>query len=232
MKRFSQNQKVILGFDVSHGNNSAAISVNDEIIAFTSNDIHATSNERIFDMIEGLLSSAKLHLRDLSHIATSNGPGSFTGIRVGLSTILGLSIALDIKPIILNNFEIIHSKMQEQSSSYSTRGVIIDAARGQFYVQIFGEEVLFETSILDYDTTAKLLIDAKNIVISGSGAVKFRNLSNVSILPRFGRSNAKMICKLAYSKIVNNNVNSDITPLYIRLPDAKRPTIDSKIHYH
>jgi tRNA threonylcarbamoyladenosine biosynthesis protein TsaB len=228
MQRFSQSQKIILGFDVSHGHNSAAISVNDKIIAFTSSDILITSNERIFNMIENVLSSAKLTLGDLDYIATSNGPGSFTGIRVGLSAILGLSIALDIKPIILNNFEIMHSKMKEQSCGYSNHGVIIDAARGQFYVQIFEEKSFSQASIFDYEAIKKLLIHAKNIVISGSGAVKFRDLSNVSILPRFGKSNAKMICKLAYSKLLDDSFTSDITPLYIRLPDAKKVKIDSK----
>jgi tRNA threonylcarbamoyl adenosine modification protein YeaZ len=218
----------ILAFETASGRCSVAISTDAEIIATRQIFEHSEQAENLTSMISEILTSTKLALSDIDYIATTNGPGSFTGIRIGLSAALGLSMATNTTPVIVSNLAIINHKIREQYRDFDLAICLIDAFRDEIYMQIFDRynRPIIDPQLLSIDeaqNTIKLL--DKHIICAGSGAAKIQNLANdrVALLPRFPCPDARIICKLAHSQIVKGQFSSLIEPLYIRLPDAKLP---------
>jgi tRNA threonylcarbamoyladenosine biosynthesis protein TsaB len=87
--------------------------------------------ERLFPAIAGLLAGAGLAYADLTRIAVTTGPGSFTGVRIGLSAARGLGLALGI-PVIG-----VPSLLALSLLANGPATVIVDARRGEAYLQRF-----------------------------------------------------------------------------------------------
>jgi tRNA threonylcarbamoyladenosine biosynthesis protein TsaB len=218
----------ILAFETASGRCSIAISEGQDILATELIFENSQQAERLTTMISSILSRTKLSLSDIDYIAATNGPGSFTGIRIGLSTALGLSIAANITPVIVSNLAIINYKIREQYRHFEFAVSLIDAFRNELYMQIFDKhnKAVTQPKLLDIEE-AETEISKLNgqVVCAGSGAKKICNLysNSIAILPRFPFPDARIICKLAHGLIIKGQFSSSIEPLYIRLPDAKEP---------
>ena len=97
--------KPILAIETSEKLCSAAIMLNEEDffeLNIQQKNIHS---EKLMEMISTLLNNADVQLKDLSHIAVSIGPGSFTGLRIGLSVAKGLAYGADIPLVPVPNFD-------------------------------------------------------------------------------------------------------------------------------
>ncbi len=76
----------ILGIDTSTRSGSVAILKDDELLAETTLHRNKTHSERLLPSIQYILTECDLGLADLDALAVTTGPGSFTGLRIGLST--------------------------------------------------------------------------------------------------------------------------------------------------
>lgn len=76
---------------------------NGEDFKFLKGDENLTQTEQIFTLLNKILGNVKI--KDLDFIVVLSGPGSFTGIRLGLSFVKGIAVALSIPIVVLNNFE-------------------------------------------------------------------------------------------------------------------------------
>ena len=95
-------KQYILHIDTSAGNAIVALSCNGIILYNKINNEARNHASSINILIEALIDEAKIQFTDISAIATCGGPGSYTGLRIGLATAKGLCYALD-KPLILDN---------------------------------------------------------------------------------------------------------------------------------
>jgi tRNA threonylcarbamoyladenosine biosynthesis protein TsaB len=89
----------ILGVDTSSSCGSLGIIDGDQVVAECTFHREETHSTRLIPSIQALLRDAKLSLKEIDGLAVSLGPGSFTGLRVGISTIKGLALA-DEKPVV------------------------------------------------------------------------------------------------------------------------------------
>lgn len=90
-------------------------------------------SEKLLTLIDQVLTQAKTNLRDVSAIAVSIGPGSFTGLRIGLSTAKGLCYALGCPLIAIPTFDgVVAAAGQSRPKSQSVF-VAVDAKQGEFY---------------------------------------------------------------------------------------------------
>lgn len=89
----------ILGVDSSGLTCSVAIYVDGVVVAESSVNNSKTHSQTLLPMIEKIISDAGLQAEDIDFIAAAEGPGSFTGLRIGAATVKGLSLALD-KPVV------------------------------------------------------------------------------------------------------------------------------------
>ncbi len=94
-----------------------------------------SASERLLTVIRELLEGAQWQLSELAALGVVHGPGSFTGVRVGVSAAKGLSEAAGVRLVAISRLEVL-----EQASGGAA--VALDAGRGEFYVRENGVEAL------------------------------------------------------------------------------------------
>jgi tRNA threonylcarbamoyladenosine biosynthesis protein TsaB len=115
-----------------------------------------TYSEQLLTTVDGLLREAKVALEDLSGVVVVHGPGSFTGIRVGVSAAKGLAEGLGIPAIALSRLELLARQNPEGSAV-----AVLDAGRGEFYSGFYRERIC--------ETEALLTRDALSQAVAGCG---------------------------------------------------------------
>jgi len=93
---------------------------------------HATV---LIPMIQDLLKNTHISLHDLTQVAVGRGPGSFTGLRVGMAAAQGISVSLNIPLKTVTTFEAILEMIAPSSRSHAL--ILIDTKRGDFYACIY-----------------------------------------------------------------------------------------------
>ena len=124
----------ILAFDTSTSYESIALSHKGQIIADVTLKTKRTHSERLLPSVENLLAQTDMKLEDISGIAVSIGPGSFTGLRIGLSTAKGLCFGLKIP---LYATSTLRSLANNSSATSSRICALMDAGRGEFYYAVY-----------------------------------------------------------------------------------------------
>lgn len=177
---------------------AVALSKNGETIATIDADepnLHA-SHLTIF--IEQVLAEADLAFADLAAIAVSMGPGSYTGLRIGVSTAKGLCYGLDIPLIGINTLDAMFFGFAQAHPSEIAEVAIpmIDARRMEVYMALYekGGHKVVDTVARIIDVDAFYAEDGKMVdyVLFGTGADKFipvfSERSDVRIYPDFKNS--------------------------------------------
>lgn len=219
----------ILGFETASGRCSVAIAEGNDILAADLLTMQSMQAETLLAMIESVLSRAKLTLNDVEYLVVTNGPGSFTGIRIGLAAALGFVMATKITPIVVSNFATINFRIREQFRGFDYATTIIDAYRGECYLQFFDKqnEAIGDPKLIKLEEVPFEIAKLNGIVVCG-GSTCHKLLdslpSEIRILPRFPNPDARILCRLAYTQILKERYFSNIEPLYIKPPDAKLPS--------
>jgi tRNA threonylcarbamoyl adenosine modification protein YeaZ len=220
----------ILCFDVSSNSCSVAIAEGQNIFFFEQEMRPSMQAERLMVIIERALKSTGKLYKDLDYLAVTVGPGSFTGIRIGLAVAKGILYASNIQGVAINNFESAYYRMQMQIKEYDSAFIILNAYRNQVYVQQFMQNGTKTTpSLINNTDIIDLLKQTKGRTIcTGSGVPilypELTGLDHLTILPRFPIIRAIHTARLADDKINRGDI-APIEPLYIRPPDAVIPKI-------
>lgn len=182
----------------------------------TQNFSHA---EKLHVFIEELFAETQLNLQDLNAIAVSQGPGSYTGLRIGVSAAKGLCYALSVPLIAVDTLEILARKLT------ITEGIIVpmvDARRMEVFCAFFDAnydkiretkaEVIDETSYQDIQQTIHLI---------GDGAMKFKEvLTNAKFqyYPELEFPSATEMALVSYQKFQNNQLEdlAYFEPFYLK----------------
>lgn len=221
----------ILTFDTSNSTISVAICEGKTLLACQEELRPSMQAERLVPMIAEILASCQLSYQQIDYLGVINGPGSFTGVRIGLAAAQGIVLATNIIGAAVTNFELIHYRARQQVCSYDKIMVIIDAYRRQLYCQIFDQAGNSTTPLLvDYHSViAWLKRQTGQIICAGSGAAviyqQIKHCCHINILPRLSRVKALYIGRYLYGQIITKMPLKALSPLYIRPPDAKIPKI-------
>jgi len=156
--------------------------------------------------------SAEIQMNLLSAVAYSSGPGSYTGLRIGLSAAKGIAVALDIPLIEVSTLKSLAMAMRNEKRAKNGQIVaMIDAGRLEAYCQTFNSDMSpqneAEAVILNLGYFNELRKD-ETVYIGGSGAEKCRtiieeNSLGINILADI-RPNAKYLAVLAWPKFREN----------------------------
>jgi len=214
----------LLALDTSMAACSVAL-WRDQVIAHRFAPMERGHAEALFPMIHEVMSEAAVSFSDLRAIAVTRGPGSFTGVRVGVAAARGLALATD-KPIIAaTSLEAIAHAAGKRLSADQLRGpltVAMDARRGQLYCQQFarGRAVSDAQVMSPADCAATLPHEASIAVGSGArllaeaaGAAHHLVALEQDLLP-----DAVDLAAICADKAPET---APLTPLYLRAPDAK-----------
>lgn len=191
---------LLLNIDTAIDNGSFCISSNNEVVAF---EVNTNRNEQAGWLHQAIHTSFRqnnLDLRQLDAVAVSNGPGSYTGLRIGLATAKGFCYALNKPLICLNTLEIIANAVVFKSKRYICP--MIDARRMEVFTALFDQQMaLIEApfaTILSRESFSDIL-KQDHILFAGNGAEKFKGIiagnPNAEIIE--GRIDARDMVNLA-----------------------------------
>ena len=128
--------------------------------------------ERLPPMVEAALASAKAPYADLGRVAVTTGPGSFTGVRIGIAFARGLALALDIPAIGIGSLDALAYPLAQ--SGKGTIAAVLDAKRGEVYALVrdmASGAALVEAQALRIEDLALRLSHAERpITLTGAGA--------------------------------------------------------------
>ncbi len=203
----------ILQLETATESCSVSISLKGETIAIkeaNEKNIHATS---ITLFIEDCLTQANLKIKDIDAVAVSKGPGSYTGLRIGVSTAKGICYALDKPLIAVETLKAMASGFTAKHFSVNKNILfcpMIDARRMEVYCSVFNQnlEVVSPTEAKIIDKTSfEYLLQANSIYFFGDGAAKcehaFEGQHNARIVDDFINSASDM-GNLAYQYFLEN----------------------------
>lgn len=170
--------------------------------------------ERLAPLVSDVIARSNVAFNDLDRIAVTVGPGSFTGLRVGLAFAKGLGLALDIPVVGLDSLETIAASASREGPGLA----LIDARRGQAYVRRFdGARALGPSEAVTVDS---LLQDPRPDWIAGPGFGLAATIWPEAKVDDRAAGDPVALARLA--------AEADPTayppePVYLRAPDAKLP---------
>lgn len=151
----------------------------------------------------------------LDRIGVTVGPGSFTGLRVGLAFAQGLGAALDLPVVGISTLEALSRSADDGTGATAA---VIDARRGQVYMQMFEDgRPLCEPEALSIEAAhERLSVDGRSWRMTGSGAALVGGME--------GTATAPSPASLALLTATFDPAVHPPVPLYLRAPDATPPT--------
>lgn len=227
-----------LAFDSTAKVASVAVAKDEKIIASYSIDNGLTQSELLLPMAESILKSLGLKFSDIGLLAASVGPGSFTGVRIGVSLIKGLAFGKNIPCVAVSTLDALAENLRGLS------GVLLpcmDARRNQVYSAIYtSSESEIEKKSEDMAISISELCERaralgeSNIYISGDGydivkdSFAALGLEVKNTPPDLRLESAASVARVAYRKYLSGEVSSDldISPTYLRLPQAERERLE------
>ena len=209
----------ILQIETSTTNCSVALSGNGKTIAVQeiSNGYSHAENLHVF--IKEILKECNLEFTDLNAIAVSKGPGSYTGLRIGVSAAKGLCFALDIPLISLETLQVLSQQVVVEVSFIVP---MIDARRLEAYTKVYDSdnntvreieaEILSETSFSDYLSTG-IVVFVGNKTNKTQELIQHANARFIDSVP-----SAKDMSVLAYNKYKKNDIEdvAYFEPYYLK----------------
>lgn len=174
------NNQLILLLETATTSCSVALSENGQIVALkelNERNIHAS---HITLFIDEVMNMAGKTYPDLDAVAVSKGPGSYTGLRIGVSTAKGLCFALDIPLLGLNTLEAMAAGLIQQIDIPDSALLVpmIDARRMEVYTGIFEKDlqVLEPVNAKIVDISSYDHYSDRKLLLFGDGADKFKEL--------------------------------------------------------
>ena len=160
---------------------SVAIHQDGVLLGNSELDIENAHSAKLLRLIEGLLQILALRVDQLQAVAVSAGPGSYTGLRIGVSTAKGICFAQDIPLIGVDTLEAIANSVREFAEPQSYIIPMMDARRSEVYTAIIGGEgsVMKPSYPLVVETNPFLeLLESNRVYFVGDGVGKLKTILN------------------------------------------------------
>jgi tRNA threonylcarbamoyladenosine biosynthesis protein TsaB len=217
---------VVLALDTSTTGGSCAVTRDGVILRESQGDPARPHDTRLPGELQALLDDARIPLQEVDVYAVATGPGSFTGVRIGIATMQGLAFAMG-KPLIgVSTFDALARAVQR--APHTRLATWIDAWRGEVYAAVYEEEQIEEPAVV---APAVLLARLRGTptVFAGDAA----NLYRADILATMGphariADPALPLLAGTVAAIATEQAGAGhqppphaVRPLYIRRPDVE-----------
>jgi tRNA threonylcarbamoyladenosine biosynthesis protein TsaB len=219
----------VLGFDTATPATAVALALDDgsarvahETPAPGQRPGHAT---RLLVLADELLTQAGLAWPDVRLVAVGTGPGSFTGLRIGVATARGLAQSLGVGLVGVGTLRALAAAASAPGAG--PVAAVLDARRGEAFVAVYdGErELLAPSAVAPEDLAAALAPPPRAVLAVGDGAIRFSDQLQAAgvAVPADASSlhsvDAAVICRLA-DRQPSSGCDA-VVPCYVRRPDAE-----------
>ena len=219
---------------------STVLTVDGNVVAHRESDIPNAHSTRLTVFIDEMLKESQLQPHDLDAVCVSSGPGSYTGLRIGVSTAKGLCYALQRPLLAVPTLLSMAALYYRQHPDYN--GMVcpmIDARRMECYTMIVdsGLNILRDThaDILDASADSQLStfnsqLDRGEVVFIGDGAAKTREILGIHPNARFDDTfhiSAEGMTNLAFDKLKRGDTEdvAYFEPFYLKDFVAKKSVV-------
>lgn len=221
-------KKYILHLDTSGNDSTVAIAADGELLHTEKNEEQKNHASTINGMIAQVLQHAGIKMADLDAVAVVGGPGSYTGLRIGLATAKGLCYALDIPLIMHNKLHLLASqKLEEHGQQYEYYVAILPARSGEYFITVIDqkENVFIEPSHVMQDDLNKILVvyEGKKILITGD--MEMETKDDVILKLSIGSDWQHLIDVKSWVKMAGKDFNCNkfvnlthVEPFYLKAP--------------
>ncbi len=157
-----------------------SVAIHDQGKLITTKEIHVEQSHasKLAVLIDEVMKESSIESNQLSAVAVSSGPGSYTGLRIGTSTAKGLCFALDISLISIGSLELLAYQMNKQNPSNAYLCPMIDARRMEVYCEVFDSSLnvvrQIEAKVIEPSSFADLL-EQNEIIFFGDGSDKCKD---------------------------------------------------------
>lgn len=175
--------------------------------------------ERLFGMVSSAMAEAGLVFPELGRIAVTTGPGSFTGIRVGIAAARGLALVVGCPVVGIGTLALVAAAAREAIGPVAVLAVL-DARRDEVYVQGFDAAgaALAAPAALAPEAAAALLRPGMVLAGGGAGLVAASLPAAAEVVPVSPVPDVAILLRLAATAAAPDGPPR---PLYLRAPDAK-----------
>lgn len=215
--------------DTSSSVCSVGVFEDDKLIAKNELDNGKTHSENFMPLVEKTLKDANITLDDLEYITVVVGPGSFTGIRIGVASCKAMAEVKALKVVPIISLDSLATNEIGRSKVICS---MIDARNNQVYCGIYDENInkLEEYLADDIDNVLEVLKKYDDISFVGDGAILHEERINEKLnekniyFSEKNKQNAESLGIIAYKKISKNEfVDADsVVPVYLRKSQAER----------
>ena len=219
----------LLAFDTALGRGAVGVFRNGECVASVVENDQRTLAERLVPMIEQALLDANMTYADLDRIGVTIGPGTFTGLRIGVATARGLMLATGVPDFGITTLQALAASHADKAGAGECLTVVHDARRGQVFIQSFavgsGRPVPLTAAVAsDLPDAGSHLPSGVNVLV-GSAAKMIAGLGFPSQTSVRWVPDCTEIDIAALAREVTNAalVEGPPRPMYLRAPDAKLP---------
>lgn len=225
---------IILALDTSSIVATAALMENDKLIGEYVINHKRTHSQKLMPMIEALMKSCEIHMEDIDVIAVAKGPGSFTGLRIGVATAKGLAHAMNIPVVGISTLDALAFNLPYCEGLICP---ILDARRNQVYTGVYKwddgmlhriEEPMARSL---EELIERLAERSESVLFVGDGLDKHmeqlrKALTNRVMTPpnSVKMPRASSVAELALQRVKEGKVESFYTlmPEYLRKSEAER----------
>ena len=208
----------LLVLDTALGACSAALAEDGRVIAARSEPMLRGHQERLADLVSELMAEAAAGFAGLDRIGVTIGPGSFTGLRVGLAFAKGLGAALGIPVTGVGTLQ----ALAASAETGRLTAAVIDARREQVYIQYFKEITAIQpAAAVIVDDAVEQLINIESFGptgLVGPGAALLAQRFPKAAIDSRAAPDLAAIARLAAGEPI-----APAEPLYLRAADAKLP---------
>lgn len=168
----------ILNLETATTNCSVSVARDGKLLAIKEHDTpNYSHSEQLHIFIQDVLKNADLELSDMDAIAVSKGPGSYTGLRIGVSAAKGLCFSLDMPLISIPTLESMAHQAKLEDIDYIVP--VLDARRMEVYSAVFDKAILqireTKAEIIDENSFSEY-VEKGNVLLLGNGAEKCKEL--------------------------------------------------------
>lgn len=219
----------------------ATVAIVDEnvVIAEYTVNLKKTHSQTLLCMVDEIFKMTNLDKKSIKAIAVTNGPGSFTGLRIGAATAKGLALALDVPVIGVSTIETMAYNYNHCNKIICP---IMDARRNQVYTGLFKceneslETIVEPCAIAIEELISKIMKMGEEVVFLGDGVQVFDKFidDNLTIKhyyakQQLNRQRAATLGSIAWEKFSNKEVETGDTfaPQYLRLSQAERERMEN-----
>lgn len=221
----------ILAIDTSSFPASVAISDDNIILGEYVIRNQRKHSQNIMVMTERLFDDLNMKISDIDVFAVTCGPGSFTGLRIGISTVRAFAQALDKPVVSINTLEALANNLKFFD------GIIVpmlDARRDEVFTATYrtsGTEIveIIPPCVMTISEIKERFLREANVILNGDGAIihreEFEDCKNFKFAPmNLNETRAAAVAAAAYKKAMDNKTVSynEVLPVYLRKSQAER----------